>query len=129
MKKAFIFLVLIFSSGFSFSQTNAYSDLNGLWADSNSAAFSNAYIIFSQEGSSVTFSHYLEFKGIPMVEYGKGKISGNKVEYKVKVSKPIPGWARKGFHSLLLSADGKTLRGIYKDEKGNTGPLVFKKIR
>jgi hypothetical protein len=128
MKKIILFFILIFSSSISFSQTGNY-DLNGLWADSNSAAFSNACIIFSQEGSDITFSHYLEFNGAPMVEHGKGKIKGNKVEYKVKVSKAIPGWAKVGFHSLVLSPDGKTLRGIYKDGKGNSGPLVFKKTK
>lgn len=128
MKK--ILLLFLFSSAWniSFSQTTT-CDLNGLWTDSNSTAFKNGYIIYSQERSKITFSHYIEFNGNPMVEYGKGKIKGNKVEYKVKISKVIPGWATAGVHSLVLAPDGKTLRGIYKDSKGNSGPLVFKRVR
>ncbi|MFN3404214.1 MAG: hypothetical protein ACK40G_08990 [Cytophagaceae bacterium] len=104
------------------------SDINGLWADSNSASFNNCYVIFAQEGEDVNFSHYLEFNGVQMVEYGKGKIKGNSLEYNVSVSKAIPGWATSGTHILTLSEDKKTLRGIYKDSKGNSGPIVFKRI-
>ncbi|POY37789.1 hypothetical protein C3K47_04450 [Solitalea longa] len=104
-------------------------NITGLWADSNSTNFSHCYAIFSQEGNKVKVAHYLEFKGTPMVEIGEGNITGNKVDYKVKVTKAIPGWALSGEHILELSPDGNTLRGIYKDEQGNTGPMVFKKLR
>ena len=128
MKKILFLFLFILIWNISFSQTNN-CDLNGLWTDSNSAAFKNGYVIYSQEGKKITFSHYLEFNGTSMVEYGKGKVKGNKVECKVKVSKVIPGWATGGVHSMILSPDQKTLRGIYKDCKGNSGPLVFKRIR
>ena len=102
--------------------------LTGLWADSNSTDFSNGRIIFSVEGTNVEMMHYLEYKGKPMVEKGKGQIYGRRLDYFVVVTKSIPGWALTGEHFLTLSGDGKTLRGAYEDEKGNLGKLVFKKI-
>jgi hypothetical protein len=85
-------------------------------------------MIISQTGNKILVAHYLEFNGTPMVEEGKGKVSGRKASYKVKVTKAIPGWATSGEHFLELSPDGTALRGYYKDAKGNTGPIVFKKI-
>ncbi len=104
-------------------------NLTGIWTDSNSTAFQNCYAIFSQKGDKITMLHYLEFNGTSMVEEGKGKVTGNTVSYDVIVTKAIPGWATTGKHSLVLSADGNTLRGTYTDGKGNTGPLVYKKLR
>lgn len=103
-------------------------ELSGLWADSNSTSFKNGYVIFSVEGNQVEMMHYLEFKGQPLVEKGRGRIIGRKLDYFVVVTRPIPGWAVTGEHFLTLSPDGKTLRGAYEDEKGNLGKLVFKKI-
>lgn len=107
----------------------ATPNITGLWADSNSVNFQHCYVIFSQTDNKIKMAHYLEFKETPMVEEGEGTITGNKVSYKVVVTKAIPGWALKGEHLLELSADGTTLRGIFKDEQGNTGPLVLKKVR
>ena len=101
--------------------------LSGLWKDSNST-LNNAYAIFSVEGSQLEMMHYLEFEGKPMVEKGRGKLIGRRLDYFVVVTKSIPGWAMTGEHFLTLSQDGKTLRGAYEDEKGNVGPLVFKKV-
>lgn len=123
----FTFLFLLSLSGFKPSDKNTQQDLNGLWTDSNSASFQNCYIIFSQQGNKVKMMHYLEFNGTPMVEQGEGTIEGNKVSYDVVVPKAIPGWATTGKHIFILSPDGKTLRGIYQDGKGNTGPIIFKR--
>ena len=103
--------------------------ITGLWADSNSVNFQHCTVIFSQEGEQVHMLHYLEFKGTPMVEEGLGTIKGNQVEYKVRVTKAIPGWVTEGTHMLTLSADGQTLRGVYRDHQDNTGLLVFKRLR
>lgn len=119
-------LFLVFT-GFKPLQKNTNQDLNGLWADSNSSAFQNGYVIFSQQGNKVKMMHYIEFNGTPMVEQGEGIIDGNKISYDVVVPKAIPGWATSGKHIFILSPDGKTLRGIYQDGKGNTGPIVFKR--
>lgn len=130
MKYFFFTLIFAFAITFSFSQSekdDRYVDVSGLWVDSNSASFKNCYLIISQTGAKVVVAHYLEFEGTSMVEEGKGTVSGRKVVYKVNVTKAIPGWATSGTHYLELSEDGKTLRGTYKDAKGNTGPIVFKK--
>ncbi|UKJ09030.1 hypothetical protein [Solitalea lacus] len=118
------FLLFAFNKG-----RQQATNISGLWADSNSVNFQHCYVIFSQEANKIKVAHYLEFKGTPMVEVGEGIINGNKVTYKVKVTQAIPGWALSGEHILELTPDGKTLRGIYKDEQGNTGPLVFKKTK
>lgn len=104
--------------------------VNGIWADSNSTAFTNGYAIFSvDEQGKLAMTHYVEFNGVPMVEKGIGFYSHGTLNYDAIVTKAIPGWALKGQHVLTLSEDGNTLRGYYKDEKGNTGPLVFKRLR
>lgn len=103
-------------------------DYNGIWADSSSNSFTNCYAIFSVKNDSVFMTHYLEFNGEPFVEYGIGILKDAKLSYRVCVSKQIKGWTTtKGHHILKLDADGKTLRGSYTDNSGNSGPLVFKK--
>lgn len=123
-----LILGLLLLSSVSFAQ-----NINGVWVDSAGSAFTNCTAIFSIEKDSVYFSHYIEFNGQPFVEHGKGiviyKQKDNlfRILYNVTVTLPIPGWSTAGIHSLELSADGKTLRGTYSDNKGNKGPLVFKK--
>lgn len=121
--KNLTFLLLIL-----FAFTGKSQDISGVWADSSSASFTNCYAIFSVEGDSIQMTHYLEFNGAPFVEYGKGIIQNNQVNYHVVVTKQIPGWtSQSGDHSLTLSNDSTTLRGTYTDNLGNTGPLVFKR--
>lgn len=74
-------------------------------------------------------NHYLEFKGQKMIEYGIGEIKNNTVTYDVIVTKAIPGWATKGKHILTLNKQGDTLRGTYEDEQGNSGPIIFAKLK
>lgn len=127
-------LVFLLFSLFSFSH-QAYSQakpnpVNGIWVDSNSIAFTNGYAIFSvDEHGKLAMTHYVEFNGVGMVEKGIGFCSQGTLNYDAIVTKGIPGWSLKGQHVLTLSEDGNTLRGYYKDEKGNTGPLVFKRLR
>jgi hypothetical protein len=128
MKFCIVILFLSICAVTASAQTTAPINLNGIWADSNSTSFQNCYLIIAQEGEKINMSHYLEFNGTPMVEYGTGKYGNGKVYFEVKVSKAIPGWATTGKHFLMLSNDGKTLRGEYEDDKGNRGPLVFKRI-
>ena len=108
---------------FTFSQ-----DFSGVWADSSNVNFSNCTAIFSVTKDSVFMTHYLEFKGNPFIEYGYGIVEGNKIKYKVYVTRQVPGWkASMGYHILTLSEDGKTLKGTYEDNIGNKGNLVFKR--
>ncbi|MDF3035992.1 MAG: hypothetical protein K0S28_1266 [Paucimonas sp.] len=104
-------------------------DVNGLWNDAAGPAFSNAYLILAQEGREVRMAHYLEFNGTPMVEHGQGFIDDGNVVLQVRVSKPIPGWATAGTHTLKLSDDGVSLKGEYLDSRGNKGPLEFRRAR
>ncbi len=103
-------------------------NLNGVWRDSSGASFSNCNAIITQVGNKITFSHYLEFNGQPFMEFGTGALKNRTIKYKVKVTKEISGWATSGVHQLTLDVDGKTLRGTYKDNKGNVGPMVFKRV-
>lgn len=123
MKKLLLLLLISFAN-FSNAQ-----DINGVWADSSSTSFGNCYAIFSIEKDSVFMTHYIEFNGQPFVEHGEGVIQNNELNYHVKVTKQIPGWTTTaGDHQLILSKDGQTLRGTYKDNVGNSGPLVFKRV-
>jgi hypothetical protein len=125
----FIFTVLCgFSKNVQHCPVPGYQSITGLWADSNSTAFTNCYAIFSEKDGNVTFAHYLEFNGMSQVEEGKGSVKGNQVQYEVTVTKVIPGWVTSGTHILTLSDDGKTLRGIYRSTAGE-GPLVFKRVK
>lgn len=122
MKKLLCSLFIIIGT-VSFAQ-----DVNGVWSDSSSTSFNNCYAIFAIQGDSVFMTHYIEFNGTPFVEHGEGVIKGNTLKYHVVVTKQIPGWTTTaGDHVLKLSADGQTLKGVYSDNVGNTGPLVFKR--
>lgn len=105
------------------------ANISGLWADVNSNNFKNCYVIIAQDGNKIVMTHYLEFKGSKMVEYGIGEIKDNTVTYDAVVTKAIPGWASKGKHHLKLNKQGDTLRGTYEDEQGNNGPIVFAKLK
>jgi hypothetical protein len=104
-------------------------DVNGIWTDVAGPNFANTYLVLAQDGNEVHMAHYLEFKGMPMVEYGQGSFDKGKIVLHVKVSKPIPGWATAGTHTLQLSEDGDSLKGEYADSLGNKGPLEFKRLR
>lgn len=119
-----ILLAIILCTGISKAQ-----NLNGVWADSSSSSFDNCYAVFALDGDSVFMTHYIEFNGKPFIEYGRGIKKGNEIIYSVKVTQQIPGWSTTaGLHTLMISKDGQTLRGSYKDNVGNTGPLVFKRL-
>lgn len=121
--KNFLFALALAVTSLTFAQ-----DINGVWSDSSSASFDNCYAIFSIEGDSVFMTHYIEFNGNPFVEHGEGTIKNDELQYHVKVTKQIPGWTTTaGDHILKISSDGLTLRGTYKDNVGNSGPLVFKR--
>ena len=118
-----IFVTALLFPFFIFSQ-----NFNGVWSDSSSADFSNCTAVFSIKKDSVFMTHYLEFQGHPFVEYGKGVVKGNQIQYTVFVTVQIPGWnTSKGLHKLTISEDGKTLRGTYEDNTGRKGNLVFKR--
>jgi hypothetical protein len=121
--------LLTINHSFSWGQPKPVHTINGIWADSNSAAFTNGYAIFSVDAKGkLSMTHYVEYNGTPMIEKGSGKCKENTLCYDVVVTKAIPGWATAGQHVLTLSNDGNTLRGYYKDTQGNTGPLVFKRL-
>ena len=123
MKKLLFILATIISF------TAAAQDFNGVWTDSSSASFTNATAVFSIQNDSVFMTHYVEFNGNPFVEHGEGVVKGNQLIYTVKVTVQVPGWSTtQGDHELTISPDGNTLRGTYKDNAGNTGPLVFKRV-
>ncbi len=129
----YILVILCLASSYSFAQakenTTAVHKANGIWADSNSTAFTNGYAIFSVDlHGKLTMAHYVEFNGTPMIEKGIGFCTHNTLSYDVFVTKAIPGWPTTGQHVLTLSENGNTLRGYYTDSKGKKGPLVFKRL-
>jgi hypothetical protein len=105
------------------------ANISGLWTDVNSSNFKNCYVIIAQDGNKIIMNHYLEFKGVGMVEYGIGKIKDTTLSYDVVVTKAIPGWATKGKHFLTLNKKRDTLRGTYQDEQGKYGTIVFAKLK
>lgn len=118
-------LILAF---FTLSLTNYAQSAQGVWSDSSSTSFTNCYAIFSVENDSVFMTHYIEFNGEPFVEYGSGIVKGDSLIYNVRVTQQIRGWTTTaGTHKLKLSPDGRTLKGSYSDNTGNTGPLIFTK--
>jgi hypothetical protein len=104
-------------------------DWNGVWSDAGTQEFQYCYLVIAQEGSTLHTAHYLEFKGMPMVEYGVGTVKDGVATIKVTVTKAIPGWATAGVHTLRMSADGNVLRGEYVDTKGNKGPIAYGRFR
>ncbi|HEU4789956.1 MAG TPA: hypothetical protein VFS71_09735 [Flavobacterium sp.] len=124
-----ILTLFIFLSSCTSKTETSPANISGLWADVNSGNFKNCYVIIAQDGNKIIMNHYLEFKGIKMVEYGIGEIKDTAVTYDVVVTKAIPGWATKGKHILTLNKQRDTLRGIYEDELGKNGPIVFAKLK
>jgi hypothetical protein len=124
-----ILKLFIFLSSCTSKTESSSANISGLWADINTGNFKNCYVIIAQDGNKIIMNHYLEFKGAKMVEYGIGKINDTTVTYDVVVTKAIPGWATKGKHILTLNKQGDTLRGIYEDELGKNGPIVFAKLK
>jgi hypothetical protein len=124
-----IFSFLLFISAFAQKKEafDKIENISGHFIDINSDFFQNCHLIVAQDGDSIFVAHYLEWKGTPMVEYGKGIREGDTITYDVVVTRAIPGWATTGTHTLVLSEDRKTLAGQYSDAKGNTGPLKFKR--
>ena len=100
--------------------------LNGWWSDSASASFSNCYASFQLVGDSVFMTHYIEFNNQPFFETGKGIVKGDSLIYNVIVRHGIEGWSTAGTHCLAIKNDS-LLEGSYSDNKGNKGPLVFRK--
>ncbi|PZX94312.1 hypothetical protein DOS84_06720 [Flavobacterium aquariorum] len=125
---ALLTLFIVLSSCTSKTEPSS-ANISGLWADVNSSNFKNCYVIIAQDGNKIVMTHYLEFKGDKMVEYGIGEIKETTVTYDAVVTKAIPGWAKKGKHHLTLNKQEDTLRGYYEDEKGNNGPIVFAKLK
>lgn len=120
---------ILFTISFLLSLSLFSQDFNGVWADSSSTSFTNASAVFAVKNDSIFMTHYVEFNGHPFVEHGEGIVKGNQLHYTVKVTVQVPGWkTTQGKHKLTISKDGQTLRGTYKDNTGNTGPLVFKRV-
>lgn len=101
--------------------------INGVYADSSDGALKNCYAIFSQEEDTIRMTHYLEFEGASFVEHGQGIVKGDSLIYAVTVTLNGPDWPTQGVHRLRIEQGGEVLRGIYRDSKGNSGPLVFLK--
>lgn len=131
MKTRLFLLLFISFLNFGYSQKKSAApkiDINGVWEDINSGV-QNAVAIISDQNGKIIFSHYLEWKGQKFVESGIGKRTENTITYTVNVTLPIEGWATAGIHTLLLSEDGNTLEGTFKDNKDRNGPITFKRVR
>lgn len=101
-------------------------NLDGWWSDSSSSSFSNCYANFQQIKDSVYMTHFIEFNGHPFFETGKGIVKNDSLIYNVIVRHGIEGWSTAGMHKLKI-IDENTLEGTYADNKGNKGPLVFRR--
>lgn len=123
MRKLFILILSLYFS----INLNAQTNLNGIWKDVNSKNFKNCYLIIAQDKDSVFVNHYLEYKGMPMVEYGRGILKNDSIIYYLKVPLPIPGWSTAGEHRLKIIHD-KEISGMYFDNKGYSGEIKFTKF-
>lgn len=123
-------LVLSFNLYAEKNDSTMVSDISGIWADSACTGnFSECELTIAQRGNDLHMMHTLKFKKQFFMEEGDGKIDSNHVQWDVLVTRQIPGWATAGTHFLSLSKDKKTLRGHYEDNKGNKGPIVFKRTQ
>ncbi len=104
-------------------------EISGLWKDRNTEEFSECYLSFHEKEDSVYMTHFLKFNGKPFFETGVGIRRGNKIIYDVDVVHDGPNWgARSGHHELIISADGKSLKGTYTTD-GGSGPLEFSRYK
>lgn len=122
-----LFLLILFCSLYCTAQSENLS-VTGVWQDStgmNSPFTECIAIITEDDNGNLTFSHALKFNQQLFIEQGTGNRQGSKLAYHVDVMHGIPGWSTSGDHELILSKDGNTLRGNYKDNLGNSGPITF----
>lgn len=124
--KTYLFIFLLLTS-IGFSQKKV--SIDGVWEDDNSGVKNTVAIFSEQENNQIVFTHYLEWKGQKFVESGIGVRDGNTITCTVKVTTQIEGWATEGVHVLILSEDGKSLRGNYSDNKDRHGEIAFKKVK
>ena len=130
LKKSTFLLFLMFSVlSYSQKKQDTQENISGLWSGTNNGNFKNNQLIIAQDSNKIIMTHYLEFKGVSMTEYGIGTIEGDRAEYDVIVTKAIPGWALKGKHILKLNKAKDSLIGIYDAGNGNTGEIVFKRLK
>lgn len=101
-------------------------NIDGWWSDSASESFTNCYASFQQVGDSIHMMHFIEFNRQAFFETGKGVVKGDSLIYDVIVHHGIDGWSTAGTHRLHIKNDS-LLEGTYSDNKGNKGPIVFKK--
>lgn len=126
MKYIVLLLIPIFISCTNNSVDN---DLTGEWQDVNGEAFDHCTANFEQDGNTIYFNHFLTWNGQPFFEKGSGVVRGDSIIYHVDVLYGIEGWSTAGDHFLKISPDGNRLTGSYIDNKGNTGPLEFTRVR
>jgi hypothetical protein len=104
---------------------SAPDPISGLWKEASTPKHENSFVVFSQDAGLLFVTCYWEFEGTPIGWHGEGSAWGNQVEYAYKSTKIRPGWDPVEKHELTLSADGKTLTGIWKNTRGESGPLKF----
>lgn len=128
MKYVILFIPLLFIACSKCDNSCATpKSINGWWSDSASTSFSNCYASFQLVGDSVFMTHYIEFNQQPFFETGKGIVKDDSLIYDVIVRHGIEGWSTAGTHRLAIKNDS-LLEGNYSDNKGNKGPLVFRRI-
>ncbi len=107
----------------------AGENFSGIWEDQNPDTINSQYI-YSQFGNKVQVAGYFEYKGVPCVWSGAGTVKGNEVEHTVKYSKryPHPTWkGADGRLILTLSPDGRTLKGTWYNNNGDSGEKIIVK--
>jgi len=117
--------VLLCTAGY----VRAEQNIGGVWRETSTGDIKNSIVIVSQSGTALTVVSSWEYRGGQILWQGSGSISGRKVVYQIRHTMYPPGWGVEGTHKLDVSADGRSMTGVWTNAKGESGPLKFEKVR
>jgi len=103
-----------------------WPNASGIWQESTG---DHAYrVSIFHKGETLHAVGVGTYKGQKVVWYGHGTVKGAEIEYDYEFALAPEKWV-PGHHSLTLSADGNTMSGTWKDERGSGGKLTRTRVR
>lgn len=101
--------------------------VSGVWRNPQAEA-KDSTIILSQHRDLVYGAAHARWNSASAVWHGRGQLRGKRLQLQILYTLNPNQWAPKVTLDLLLSDDGRALVGIWRNKKGESGPLRFEKV-